>query len=249
MKKLLFISIAFFLFGGISHAGTAYVKGCTGSNGPVSSITCAFTGNVTNGDIIACMGAWDTSRTFTSFSKTSGTSTVSSFTQPNTVLTSGTNGAQQGYATVSATGTATITLSVGGGTATVNVICHDISGGNTTTPLDVSTQQNQSSSLSGANAVTSGTVTTTVNGDYLFGWCWDIGGNASSIAAGTGFTIRDQISVGGRTTESEVQSTAGSGTAATFTTTGGTSDTWQNGVMAFQVAAAVTAHTAIPVVY
>jgi hypothetical protein len=224
--------------GWISSGGggtTAYVKGCTGSNSGVSSIACTPSGNVSVG-VIACYGEWDTSRTFSSLAKSSGTATVGSFTGWDTggaftVKTSGTNAATMGFAAVTGTGTATITLTVTGGTASVNLMCHNISG-TAASPYDAGTLVVQASPGSGTNAVTTGNVTTTVNGDYLFVGTWDVGGNSSSIAAGTGYTLRDQISVGGRTTESQVQTSAGA-VAGTFTPTGGTADTWLNGIMAF----------------
>lgn len=229
---------ALFFGQNVGASGTptaAYVKGCFGSNTGVSSIACSITGNVTNGDAIACAAQWtDATATFTSIAKSSGTAAVGGFTQPNTVVNSGTAHANQGYALVTGTGTATITLTLSGVAAgNVNIMCHDISGIATGSPLDTSALVNQASPGTGTNGVTTGNVTTTVNGDYLFAWCWDIGGNASSTAAGTGYTLRDTINAGGRRTESQVQSSSGAA-AGTFTTTGGGGDTWQVGIMALK---------------
>jgi hypothetical protein len=147
-----------------------------------------------------------------------------------------------GYAQVTGTGTATLTVTVLGGTTNIEIMCNDISGGATSSPKDAANLVAQSSPGTGANGVTTncssgtncGNVTTTVSGDYLFGATWDIGGNSSTMAAGTNYTLRDHVNVGGQTTESQVQAAASASTVATGTTTGGGADTWFVGVMAFK---------------
>ena len=218
----------------------AYVQGCNGSNGGVSTIACTPSGNVTNGDIIACFGDWDTSLTLSGIAKSSGTATVGTFNDwgaGGTTLTaviSTTFGSTMGYAQVTGTGTATLTLTVTGGTGNLRIICHDISGGAVSSPKDSAILVAQSSPGTGTNGVTTTPAqTTTQNGDYLFGVCYDIGGNASSVAAGTGYTLRDNVSAA-RTTESQIQAASSASTVATYTTTGGGGDVWFVGVMAFK---------------
>jgi hypothetical protein len=231
-----------------SKAQTAYVKGCTGSNGPVSSIACAFSGNVTNGDIIACpLIVWDGSLTWSSLAKSSGTATVGTFQDWSsggatlTVISSGAERATMGYALVTGTGTATITNTVTGGTGNLDLICQDISGGVTSSPLDASALVAQSAPGTGTDGVkTSPNQTTTVSGDYLAGGMWDIEGNSSTMAAGTNYTLRDSINAGGRTSESQIQAAASSSTIASGTATGGGADVWFVGLMAFKPASAPT---------
>jgi hypothetical protein len=203
---------------------------------------------VTNGDIIACFMTWDTSLTWSSLAKSSGTATVGTFQDWSTggstltVVTSTTFGATMGWAQVTGTGTATITNTVAGGTGDLTIICHDISGGAASSPKDAANLVAQNSPGTGSNGVTTncssgtncGNVTTTQNGDYLFGADYDIGGNASSAVAGTNYTLRDNISVGARSTESQIQAASSASTVATYTTTGGGGDVWFVGVMAFK---------------
>jgi len=96
------------------------------------------------------------------------------------------------------------------------VTAHEVSGTDTTDSNDGTVANTQASPGSSTDAVTSTAVTTTVNGDYIFGASF--GTNVgSTINAGTGFTIREQDAAG-FSTEDQIQSSSGS-IAATFTNT------------------------------
>lgn len=77
--------------------------------------------------------------------------------------------------------------------------------------------QLQASPGTGTDAITSGTFTTTVNGDLL--WGGGDGGNTVTLASnGTSFSTGTQHTTDyAKQTEYRTQATAGSGTAATFT--------------------------------
>jgi hypothetical protein len=223
--------------GGNSGSLPAFVQACNAANSGVASQPCTPSANVTSGNYILCFSWWLDSggQTFTNFSKTSGTSTVGSFTEPDTTLVTGNNHAIAGYAAVTGTGTATITVTLSGAaTGTVYIACNEVSGLNGT--VDKHTLQAQSAPGTGTNAITSGSVTTTVNGDYLWGWTTDTNANCSALNAGTsgsGYTLRTSTNTANRNTEDQVQASAGA-IAATFTCTGGGGDTFETGILAME---------------
>jgi hypothetical protein len=86
---------------------------------------------------------------------------------------------------------------------------------------------------SNSGTVTSGNIITADIGDYIFGWTYDAGGNASAIAAGSGFNLR-YYSNSDPATEDQNQASAGS-IAATFAYTGGSGDTTLTGILALSI--------------
>ena len=99
--------------------------------------------------------------------------------------------------------------------------------------LDVHTGAAQASNSGATDAVTSGLMTTTANGDLIWASCWSI----DSMATGTGFTATSSPP-GFAHPEYLVQATAGP-IAATFTT-GGSGPTWVNAI-AFKAAGSTNA--------
>jgi len=100
-------------------------------------------------------------------------------------------------------------------------------------PRDQSTGQSQSAPGEGTNAVTSGAVTTTTDGQFIFA-ATRSQGSISTISPGTNFT--GIASVGGQfRTEYRIQPSAGS-QAGTFTSNNGAS-TWLTSVATFKAAA------------
>jgi hypothetical protein len=126
----------------------------------------------------------------------------------------------------------TIHIVVTGGTF-MAAYCDEYSGVATSTPLDVHTAQLQTSVGTGTNGITSGSVTTTTNGDLVYGATFNTATTATA-SAGTAFTVRGNNAITGVVgyTEDLNLATAGS-TAATLTaaTSGGSWDTF---VMAFK---------------
>ena len=100
-----------------------------------------------------------------------------------------------------------------------HVFAHEVSGADTTSPLDQESQNAQSGVGTGTDAVTSGTDTTTTNGQYIFGCMADESFGGPTQTKGTGFTdgansVDDNGFVG--SSEYQIQASAGS-IAATFT--------------------------------
>ena len=116
------------------------------------------------------------------------------------------------YAANISGGACSITVTMSGTAVLLAVRLHEISGAATASPLDQHAGAVQSSPGTGANAVTTGSVTTTTNGQYIFAAMVSTG--TSTPSAGTGYT-----GVGGTgsgISEYQVQGSAGS-IAGTFT--------------------------------
>lgn len=94
-----------------------------------------------------------------------------------------------------------------------SILVDEFSGAETTASLDKNAMQAQAGMGTGANAVTSGSQTTTADGELIWGATVDV--DSFGVSAGSGFTqaqYRDSTYM----TEYRVQTTAGS-VAATFT--------------------------------
>ncbi len=118
-------------------------------------------------------------------------------------------------------GPITITAHFGSAQGFRGLTCHEASGLATASALDKSASQIQNAPGTGTNAVTSTAVTTTTNGQYIFGACSLMSNirNANEFTAGTGYVEREEQgdgAVANLTSESQVQTSAGS-IAATFT--------------------------------
>jgi hypothetical protein len=220
-------------------SATNFVQSKTASTccAPTShSVT--FDSNVTAGNLIA-LGIYTNgdSGSFVSVSSVSGSSC-----QSNTFTSSGTNpqadvvGNGQMflyYAKNISGGACTITVTVSAAVVILRLHVQEISGADTAAPLDKTSGQFQNNPGLGTNAISSGSQTTTTNGQYIFGFTCN-GNGGSTLSAGTGFTIRDQD--GASAGEWQVQTSAGS-IAATFTQSGEMGN-HLTGMMTFKEAAA-----------
>lgn len=208
-----------------------------GSNSTGTSIPFTFGTNVTSGNTLVMWMCWiDPTATFVSFSKSSGTATIGTITVvgsngTGTPVKTGNDSCNDAF--VSVTGSGTLTMQ---GTVSSSVATYIGAAGSeyslvAASPLDNQAMQFQTSQ-SGTNAATSGSATTTSSGDLIFGFNFDFNNNASQIAAGTGFNGR-YSGTSGVQQEDLVQASAGT-IAATFTYTGGTSDTTISGMIALK---------------
>jgi hypothetical protein len=205
--------------------GTGFVQGNIFRQGSITNISVTLSSNVTANNIIAAEVSYDNTITLTSITAPCVTG---NFTLVDTVA--GTSRNTQAYAVISGSGSCTVTGNLSG-TTNANLAVQEIAGINSSNPLDKHAMQKQVGPGTGTDAVTSGNVTTTANGDYIFGVTFDDAGTNPTFTAGTGFTSRVTLPVsGGLSMEDKIQSTAGS-VAATFTSSGG-NDTI-TGIMAF----------------
>lgn len=122
-------------------------------------------------------------------------------------------------------------------TAFDTIIAEDYSGVMTSNPIDGHTIQEQLTPGTGTDAISSGNITTTANGDLIFGGVTDFTGATNTYTQGTNYTLRSNASASTLATAAEdrIQSSAGS-IAATFTQS--TADHTVTIVMAFKAAIA-----------
>ena len=104
-----------------------------------------------------------------------------------------------------------------------SISLHEVSGVATSGLLDQDAGQLQTAPGTGPDGVTSGSVITTANGEYIFGGCADTAAlrALSQYAGGTGYTRRQEVgstSVINMASEDQIQASAGA-IAATFTAT------------------------------
>lgn len=133
----------------------------------------------------------------------------------------------------------TITVNLSGSESGRASNVREISGADTTAPLDKNFGAGPTAWGTGANAVTSGNQTTTANGEYIFGGTVDTSAlRTANFALGTGFSTLIQdglLSTRINTaTEHQIQTSAGA-IAATFTQTA--ADTGICFIMTFKAAA------------
>lgn len=215
------------------RAATGLVQSAHRSNfasGATSSIQ--FTTNVTAGNLVAVYIAW-TNATDTLAGVTDSLGNTYTLVQNSTTL--GDYGRAAGaYAKNIIGGSCTITVTFSSGAfAARTIIAREISGADTTSPLDGSAAHAQMDPGTGIDAVTSGSITTTASGSYIFAATSDLGQRAT-VNPGTGFTAREAVTapVGGRGAD-YIQATAGP-IAATFTNTDATFADFLTLVMAFK---------------
>jgi hypothetical protein len=213
--------------------GTAYVQSASGNDHyNTSSASAKFPSNVTANDAIAVFCVWESlSQTLNSVTDTQG----NIFTILNNPTTGGYGRAAMAYAIARSTGGDTVSCNLSTASMGKSIIIHEISGVNTSTPMDGQKMNVQNSPGNGANAVTSGSITTTVNGDYVLGFTFNDSSNQADWNAGAGYTKRQDLQVQSYATASEdaVQTLSGS-VAATFTATAATFGDFITGIMAFR---------------
>lgn len=133
---------------------------------------------------------------------------------------------------------------VTGGTTTITVtlaasefgfiIAHEVSGLDTSAPLDVEAAQEQSGVGTGADLITSGAVTTTANGDYVVGLTVNNGFGSVNEAVGTNYTSGQNPDDNGFKGRSEYLVQAASGSIAGTFTAGSAAQDWITSVAAFK---------------
>lgn len=209
--------LAVLLFASPSWAAPAHVQSPTAATAfSGTSINLAYGSNVTAGNLLVCYiyanhgisGVADSrSQTFSSaVNVTDGaTYSIAIFYYANT-----TGGAD------------TVTVTFAGAITYASLQCSEYSGVATSSPLDKFASNSQTDPGTASNAITSGNVTTTTNGQLIVGWTTALVVGAGTVSAGTGYTGRTNV-FNDTLHEDQVQTSAGS-IAATFTTNHATSD-------------------------
>lgn len=117
------------------------------------------------------------------------------------------------------------------------MVLAEVEGRHASSPLDGNDANAQLNQAPGTDVLTSTDITTTANGDYLFGWCLGFEGTAVLTAGTTGFTLREGTGLN-RGCEDQIQASAGT-IAATFTLAV-SNNYCVTGIMAFKPAAGGT---------
>lgn len=187
-----------------------------------------FTSNVTAGNLICGLAiAWTSTVTVSSV--------VGSVNGSYTVVDNMEAGVYRGalfYKENISSGAETITVTFSG-SAPSYLMAHEVSGLATASALDQHAVNVQPLNTTGTDNVTTGSVTTTTDGQYVVGFS---SGEAEdpNISIGTGFTADYTGGVGSAKSEHLIQSSAGS-VAATWSRTDTTSATHVSGIMTFKV--------------
>lgn len=119
-------------------------------------------------------------------------------------------------------GACTVTVTFAGAITYASLQVAEYSGIATSAALDKFASNSQTAPGTGANAITSGSVTPTTNGQLILGWTTALTVGAGTVSAGTGFTGRVNV-FGDTLFEDQVQGAAGA-IAATFTGTNAASN-------------------------
>ncbi|HEV2210257.1 MAG TPA: hypothetical protein VG167_15880, partial [Verrucomicrobiae bacterium] len=215
-------------------ATTGFVQGSVASIFSASSIRATFSSNVTAGDVIA-VGVLAVDPTATVTSITAGCVSGNFTLLDGSIKSSAGSSGAQGYAVISSSGPCTVTANFSAPAAGAAITVHEISGINTSSPLDGHAMAAQNSPGTATNAVTSGNITTTQSGDYIFGIALDSSRVGAVFTAGTGYAAR-VTSASWLETEDKIQTSSGA-VAATFSATPGYTQPI-TGIMAFRSAGA-----------
>ncbi len=175
-----------------------------------------FDVNVGAGNLIVVYAAWDSTVITASVADNLGNS-YTNMDGPTAVASA--YRAQTWYAKNINGGACTVTVTLSGGTYG-HVVVHEISGADITAPLEDSALNAQVDPGTGGDAVTSGTITPSTAGCYIWGATADHT-QAAVHNSGTDFTQREQAA--GWVTEDLIQGAAAA-IAATFTATNANSD-------------------------
>lgn len=204
-----------------TYTGQVCVGGATGNQSP-TPCTSALT--LSTGDEIVVGGTQGFLNTVTisSISCASGTATVSWSVQSGLTLWDATNaqGMVGGVGSVTSGGTCTPQITWSTLSSNVGIMAAAFSG--TANTVDGTPATHQNTGSASANANTSGSVTTTNNGDLLAGIIVDTSGAGATVSAGTTSVtytkiLCDSTSAANLCIEWGTQTTAAAGTQANLT--------------------------------
>jgi hypothetical protein len=178
------------------------------------TLALAFGGNVVAGNLIVGSFCWDGDIALTSITD-SQTNTYTIEAQINNGTTSH---LVIFYTLAGSSGACTVTATLASAASRMALTVHEASGIASSSPRDQFAGQSQSNPGTGTDAVTSGGVTTTENGEYIYGATGDPG-YSTGKTQGTGYTARETDNGPYTMSEDQIQVSAGS-IAATFTIDG-----------------------------
>lgn len=190
-----------------------------------STIACTLSAGAGTGNMIIGIVSWNDGATLNSVTdNASGGSNT--YALETTILDSGNNQSSAAFHCANIHGSPTvITGNLSGNELAKSIAVDEFSGQQQQNDARDSTAHGgnqQTNPATTTDAVTSGTFTTTVNGDLIWGGSANCSGAGNDLSTGTNFTTGQVEAPGGVNsaslfTEFRTQSTAGSGTAATYT--------------------------------
>ncbi len=205
----------------------AHVQSSTARNSTVASLGVTITAGITGNTLMGYVW-WDvTTETLTSI--TDGTNT---YTLVNNPTAGSTERSAMFYASNITGAPTTITATFSNTVGDARMVVHEASGLLNSGALDNNAINYQAFPTAGNDVLTSGSVTTTTDGQYIFG---ATSSEFATIAtgAGTGFTLVEVGTSSRVTSEYQIQTT-GAALAATFN---GGGDGFLTGIMTFKAAA------------
>ncbi|HSW65628.1 MAG TPA: hypothetical protein VLI54_00625 [Bacillota bacterium] len=199
---------------GDRYKAITHLQGASMSDvGAVTSLVQAFSANVTAGSLIVAAASWDNSTTSTMTCTDNRGNTYTGMTVWINAVDNQTLAIC--YAPNAAAGSTTVTATLGAGANFRRFVISEYSGVATSSPVDVSAGVQGITATTTTDAVTAGSVTTTQNGDLIYGAVMDTTGN-TGILPGTGFTGRSFANTKDLLVEDKQQAIAGS-VSAPFT--------------------------------
>lgn len=203
-----------------AHVQSAHNNVDSGS----SSMTVAFGGSVTAGDLLVISTTWDSSSGATS-APTVTDSVGTSYSLIGTAMMDTTH--QQGFAVLyglaGGTGANTATITYSGGTAFMRACASEYSGIASTSTLVTTNQVVQGTASTATDNATTPTATPTATGQLVFGAVCAVD-EAATYTPGTGFTERqeDASTTGARIEHEDRSAPSTSAIAAKWTLSGST---------------------------
>lgn len=229
-------------YSNVYAAAPAYVQSASiTNNGNGTTIAKAFTSPNTAGNLLVAAVTWDSNNagTFTCTDSQANTyvNAVSQWDSLNTQWLG------ICYAPNSKAGANTVTVTFNGNRPFRRLVVSEYSGISAVSPVDV-TAKNVATATTATDNVTSGSATTTVAGDLIFGAVMD-DSTATAITAGTGFTQRASLNNKDFATQDKIQAAAGS---VASTQTFGAAHRYIAGMVAFKSATQAPADTTPPTI-
>jgi hypothetical protein len=195
----------------------AFIQGrVAASNWNVTSVNLNFDNNVTAGNLIVMLIKWGSSAvTLNSLTSTCTSNGLTLLHNPTTASDTRI-AAALAYGAITSSGSCTVTANISGTAGTLSVIAHEVSGVDMTNPIDSEAVNTQNYPSTGIDGVTSGNISTSFDGDYIFG-CTAIRGTVNNLQAGTSYALK-QSGIGDNpfATEDRIQIAHGT-IATTFT--------------------------------
>ncbi len=204
-------------------ASPTYKQECHGTGASTAVVSCVFGSNITAGSYIACGSKYyNGANSITAVADT----LLNTYTLKNNPTAYMSAHGAMAVASSPSGGANTVAVTWNGTADELTVNCHEIGG---TSGIDNNQTAMAGGEASGTNATTSGNITTTQNGDYIFAFGTVVG---DTLTAGTSFTLNStQTGTAPSYAEYRIQTSAGA-IAGTFTPGGAAY--WVAGVMAFK---------------